>query len=98
RIKQARLEAGMTQEQVGEVATFSKRSLQDYESGNTIPYKHLREIASLFKREVPWFLHGESEEQVSELASISVRLLSLEAQVREALRLTNETLQLLREA
>lgn len=59
RIAQARKEAGMTQEDVADVASFSRRSLQDYEAGTTIPYKHLREISDLLQREVAWFLHGE---------------------------------------
>lgn len=61
RITQARKELGMTQEEVAEVATFSKRSLQDYEAGVTIPYRHLREISGLLKRPVEWFLHGTPE-------------------------------------
>lgn len=61
RIAQARAEAGLTQEQVGDLATFSKRSLQDYETGVTIPYKHMRELSEILEREVAWFLHGEPE-------------------------------------
>ena len=59
RIAEARTLAGLTQEQVAEMASFSKRSLQDYEAGVTIPYKHMREISRLLGREVEWFLHGE---------------------------------------
>lgn len=59
RIRQARLEAGFTQEQLAEVASFSKRSLQEYEYGNTIPYKHLRELSRLLNRPEEWFLYGE---------------------------------------
>ncbi len=65
RIAQARKEAGMTQEDVADVATFSRRSLQDYESGVTTPFKHLREISALLDRPVEWFLHGEPEEEPS---------------------------------
>lgn len=61
RIAQARKEAGMTQEDVADVATFSRRSLQDYESGATLPYKHLREISALLGRPVGWFLRGDEE-------------------------------------
>lgn len=62
RISQARREAGMTQEELAEMSTFSKRSLQDYEAGVTIPYRHMREISGLLDRPVEWFLHGEKEE------------------------------------
>jgi transcriptional regulator with XRE-family HTH domain len=68
----------MTQEQVADVATFSKRSLQDYEAGVTIPYKHLREIGKILNREVPWFLHGEPEEEAASVASLAARLEALE--------------------
>ena len=72
RIKQARKEAGMTQEQVADVATFSVRSLQDYENGVTIPYKNIREISGLLDRPVQWFLRGREEEaeDVTEPAGI----------------------------
>lgn len=54
RIRQARDEAGMTQEELADVARgFSKRSLQDYEAGVTIPYKHMQEIASITGKRAP---------------------------------------------
>lgn len=58
RIRQARLERGMTQEQLAEISSFSKRSLQNYETGVTIPYRHLRELARLLRRREEWFLYG----------------------------------------
>lgn len=77
RIAQARNEQGMTQEEMCELTTFSKRSLSDYENGVTIPYKHLREISSLLGREVPWFLHGEEPAKpdvVERLAALEERV------------------------
>lgn len=66
RIAQARLEAGgMTQEELAAMATFSKRSLQDYEGGVTIPYKHLKELGRLLARSPEWFLYGEESEEGS---------------------------------
>lgn len=82
RIARARDEAGLTQEELAEMASFSKRSLQDYEAGTTIPYRHMREISSLLNREVPWFLHGEQQqvEGVGDLLeAIRSRLEALEA-------------------
>lgn len=61
RIQQARVEAGLTQAELAELAPFSLRSLQNYEAGITVPYKHLRAIATLLNRNVEWFLHGEQE-------------------------------------
>lgn len=65
RIALARNQAGLTQEQVADLATFSKRSLQDYEAGVTIPWRQMQEIAKLLNREVAWFLHGEPEPAAS---------------------------------
>lgn len=66
RIQQARRERGLTQEEFAELTTFSKRSLQDYESGVTIPYKHLREISRLLRRPEEWFLYGDPDEEDAE--------------------------------
>lgn len=49
RIKQARLEAGLTQEELAALSSVSKRSLADYEAGQTIPYRHFREFGRLLK-------------------------------------------------
>ncbi|MBI3936390.1 MAG: helix-turn-helix transcriptional regulator [Betaproteobacteria bacterium] len=59
RIARARKEAGLTQEDLAEMASFSKRSLQDYEAGVSIPYRHLRELGELLNRTAQWFLYGE---------------------------------------
>lgn len=99
RIKLARKERGLTQEQLAEMASFSKRSLQDYEMGETIPYKHFREMAELLSRDVRWFLYGETEEEANErdvdaavLAAIEQRLDSLEAADTRSQDLLNELL------
>jgi transcriptional regulator with XRE-family HTH domain len=61
RIRQARLERGLTQESLAEMASFSKRSLQDYEAGQTIPYRQLREFSRLLNRPEEWFLYGDEK-------------------------------------
>lgn len=58
RIAQARNEAGLTQEEMAALASFSKRSLQDYEAGVTIPYRQMQEISQITGKPVDWFLHG----------------------------------------
>jgi transcriptional regulator with XRE-family HTH domain len=70
RIGQARREAGLTQEQLAEMAPFSYRSLQDYERGLTIPYRQLRDISKLLGRPVEWFLRGDIGEEPSVLARL----------------------------
>jgi transcriptional regulator with XRE-family HTH domain len=81
RIARARNEAGLTQDELVEMATFSKRSLSDYERGATIPYRQMREISKLLDRPVEWFLHGDDEEEMSvveRLDSIDDRLAAIE--------------------
>lgn len=61
RIAQARREAGLTQEELADLVGVSTRSLQSYEAGNVVPYKHIRKLAKVLKRQVEWFLHGDVE-------------------------------------
>jgi transcriptional regulator with XRE-family HTH domain len=64
RIRQARKERGLTQDQLADLVTgFSKRSLQDYESGKTIPYAHLTELGVILRRTTEWFLYGDEPEE-----------------------------------
>ena len=79
RIAQARKEAGLTQEELAEMASFSKRSLQDYEGGTTIPYRHLREIGALTRKTPEWFLYGEEQES----PDLTNRLGALEEQLAD---------------
>jgi transcriptional regulator with XRE-family HTH domain len=63
RIAQARREAGgMTQDQLAELLNVSKRSLQDYESGTTIPWKYFQVLQQVFERPLDWFLHGDPKD------------------------------------
>ena len=64
RIADARRERGLTQEHLAMIASFSKRSLQDYERGVSVPYRHLGELSALLGPPVEWFLHGEQRSVV----------------------------------
>jgi transcriptional regulator with XRE-family HTH domain len=66
RIRQARLERGLTQEELAALTSFSKRSLQDYESGETIPYRHIGELSRILGRPQEWFLYGDETVSVGE--------------------------------
>lgn len=81
RIAQARREAGLTQEQLAEMAPFSARSLQDYERGAVIPYRQMRDLARLLDRPVEWFLRGEKEDEpelLEMLGAVSAKLDALD--------------------
>ena len=49
----------MTQAQLAEVLDISQRSVQDYERGLRVPYKHFERLEQIFGRPLGWFLRGE---------------------------------------
>lgn len=87
RIRLARKERGLTQEDLAAMASFSKRSLQDYENGVTIPYRHFRQLGRLLNRKEEWFLYGVDQADGEDV--VLDRLDSLQAQVSELLRLVH---------
>jgi hypothetical protein len=63
RIAQARYEAGwMTQKTLAELLCVCKRSVQAYEAGRTIPYRHIHRLGQIFERPSSWFLYGDQPE------------------------------------
>jgi hypothetical protein len=59
RIAQARYEAGwMTQKTLAELLCVCRRSVQAYEAGKTIPYRHLHRLQEIFEKPASWFLYG----------------------------------------
>jgi len=84
RIALARREAGLTQEQLAELAPFSTRSLQNYERGEVIPYRQMRELSKILGRPVEWFLRGDDEEEqttLERLAAIEDLLAGIDAKL-----------------
>jgi transcriptional regulator with XRE-family HTH domain len=97
RIAQARREAnGMTQETLGDLIGLSKRSVQDYEAGATIPWKHLREMARVLDKHVDWFLRGIEPDGDSPspdaLARLERRVEELQGSLRDLQRFLREKL------
>jgi transcriptional regulator with XRE-family HTH domain len=89
RIARARKQAGgMTQEQLADLLDVSKRSLQDYEAGKTIPWKYFQLLEKILKRPLEWFLYGEEGTATTaldadDLAAALDRLEAVEARQRE---------------
>lgn len=86
RIAQARKEAGgMTQEELADLLNVSKRSVQDYEAGVTIPWRHFQRLETIFpNRSMAWFLHGDAAAEAPSpatdvvMAEIAERLVHVE--------------------
>lgn len=79
RIAVARREAGLTQEELADLVGVSTRSLQGYESGDVIPYRHMEKLAAVTRRSVAWLLHGDIENETS----VGERLEHIEGQLAE---------------
>lgn len=60
RIAQARKQRGLTQRQLAEGLGVTVRSVQSYESGAVLPYRHLARLGALLHRSPAWFLHGRT--------------------------------------
>ena len=60
RIQLARKETGgMTQLQLADLLNVTGRSVQDYERGKTVPWKHFERLEEITGRPLRWFLHGD---------------------------------------
>jgi len=60
RIAYARKEhGGMTQAQLSEVLDVSARTVQDYERGLRVPWKHFQRLEEIFGYSIGWWLRGE---------------------------------------
>jgi transcriptional regulator with XRE-family HTH domain len=70
RIVQARRRVGMTGRELADALDVSERSLRDYESGATIPWKHFARLETITGRSLEWFLHGrEPRDRAAEKAA-----------------------------
>jgi transcriptional regulator with XRE-family HTH domain len=83
RIAQARREAGLTQAQLAEALDITRRSIQGYEAGKVVPYRHLDELAAATGRSRGWLLRGESEDVVTALGAVGQRLVALVEQIAD---------------
>ena len=59
RIATARREVGLTQRELAERLGVTPRSIQNYESGAIVPYRHLRRIEVMAHKRIGWILGGD---------------------------------------
>lgn len=84
RIKQARVEAGFTQEEAADTLGITQRAYQNYEA-TRVPFRSMSRIAEVFGVPEAWLLRGDdallraTDEQT--LADVLRRLEELEAKV-----------------
>jgi transcriptional regulator with XRE-family HTH domain len=59
RIRRARQERGLTQRELAEQLGITARSLQNYEAGTIVPWRHLGRIEVLTHRRAGWLLRDD---------------------------------------
>ena len=78
RIRQARTEAGLTQQELADLIERHKRTVENYENVRVPDFAELNKIARVLNRRVEWFLHGDGAvAQGEELDEIRDELASL---------------------
>ncbi len=84
RIAQARREAGgMTQQELADLLDVTMRSVQAYEAGDVVPWRHFSKLGEIFKKPLAWFLHGEDQAPTAGDASVGERLDRIERVLEE---------------
>jgi len=82
RIRQARQEAGLTQDQLADLVGVGMRQIQYYESGESDPYRKLIQISEATGKTVEWLLRGDAVTP----PELDERLERLEGMLAEVLR------------
>lgn len=91
RIKQARQEAGLTQDELADLVGVGMRQIQYYEAGESDPYRKINKIAEVTNANAGWLLHGPTGEPAGD--EIAARLQAVEEGQERAERLLRELLQ-----
>ena len=98
RIAQARRESGMTQNELAAALDVTVRSIQNYESGVSVPYRHLRTIESLTHKRPGWILDGDGDGTLDgKITQLQATIEKHQAAMEVHLRLMREHTERLRE-
>lgn len=69
RLTEARRDAHLSQRAVAAELGVSVRTLQNYEAGRFVPYRHLDTLSALLGRSRAWLLYGNETRVVDELTA-----------------------------
>jgi transcriptional regulator with XRE-family HTH domain len=98
RIAEARREAGKTQRELAAELGVTVRSIQNYEAGVVVPYKHLRRIETLTHRQPGWLLSGAADGDVAQsVVHLQETLAQHQAILDEHLKMLRQQTELLRQ-
>jgi transcriptional regulator with XRE-family HTH domain len=74
RIRQARRNAELTQEELADIVGVHKRTIENYERAQTKPFEHINEIAEATGSSVQELLHGEPAPTPQEIQELVARV------------------------
>jgi transcriptional regulator with XRE-family HTH domain len=78
RIEQARIESGLSQDEMADLLEVAGRTYWNYEN-NRVPYKLMGRISDVTGRSLRWLLHGEDDAEPS--MQVMQRLAVLESKL-----------------
>lgn len=67
RLAVARKSVGLSQRQLAEALGVSVRTIQNYEAGRSVPFRHLAALEGLLGRSSAWLLYGREDAEADEL-------------------------------
>jgi transcriptional regulator with XRE-family HTH domain len=98
RISEARRESGLTQTDLAATLGVTVRSIQNYESGVSVPYRHLRTIEAMTHRRPGWILDGDGDGTLdAKIALLHEMIEAHKVTLQEHLRLMREHTDRMRE-
>jgi len=97
RIREGRKAAGLTQKELAAALRLSVRSVQNYESGAIVPYRHLRAIESILGKPHGWLLDGDGYASSASVEELHHAVKVHSAMLREQLELLERNLERLRD-
>ena len=81
----------MTQADLASALNVTVRSIQNYESGVSVPYRHLRTIETLTHKRPGWVLDGDGDGALdSKIAQLHEMIEAHKATLQEHLRLMRQ--------
>jgi transcriptional regulator with XRE-family HTH domain len=98
RIKQARQDAGLTQDELADLVGVGMRQIQYYEAGESDPYRKIQKISESTNVPVGWLLHGDAPPTELDADQVAVQLEALEAAQERVEELLREVLRRLPDA
>lgn len=94
RIVQARNELGIKQKEFADLAQVSVRTIHAWETGETIPWRRMDELAAILEKPKYWLLHGDNGEDPSgEVKVLLERLVMSQQDIVDQIKLLRLDLQ-----